>query len=134
MSLSTFKLDEKIVTKDHITRRYVAVPSATAGSGYPGAPGELVNFTAATDPKKLGRRLPPARTGALPTEDKITVVKMPAGFTAEIKQAAASPTLANFRMTIFNIATAAEHATADYAAGIAGKDIVFDVTTLRRHG
>lgn len=132
MAVSTFKLIRTIKTERHFVRRFVIVPNATAGQGYSSVTGQVLDFTSATNPSGIARKLP----GGTPlfNEDNIGIVKAPLGFTVEIKQAAASPTLKNFVMRIFNIATAAEHATADYVAGLAGKDIVIDVTTSKSLG
>lgn len=132
MALSTFKLNRILETRRHYIREFVATPNATAGQGYNATNGEALDFTAATNPNGLPRRMPPSKP--LPTEDDITIDKVPLGFTAEIKQAASSPTLKNFVLRIANLSTGAELTTADYPAGVGGKDIVFRVTSRKSLG
>lgn len=132
MALSTFKLLRTVKTERHFIRRFVLVPNATAGQGYNATTGQTVDFTLATNPSGIARKLP----GGTPlfTEDDITIVKNPLGFQAEIKQASSSATLKNFVLRIFDTAAAAELTTANYPAAVGGKDIVIDVTTPKSRG
>lgn len=124
----TITLVSKVKSLEHIERVYKAVLSA----GYDATAGQVFDFTAATDPKKLGRYLPPSKP--LPSNDEIAIQQAPLGFTAELKQAAASPTLKNFVLRVFNIATAAELTTANYPAGAINNAVYIRVRTRRRNG
>lgn len=128
----TITLVRKDVYKDNIARTYKAVMTGT----YDATNGQTFDFTAATDPKKFGRARPPARVGALPANDQIEVVGEPLGFTAELKQAAASPTLLNYVLRVENITAnpGAELLSAAYPAGALNNAIYVRVTTARRHG
>lgn len=130
--LSTFQLNRKIISREHIEREYALIPSAVAGQGYNQATGEVLDFTSVADPKKLGRRIPPAKP--LPVNADITVLKVPLGFTADVNQAAANPALNNFVLRFGRLSTGAELATADYPAGLAGATVIIRVTTRRRNG
>lgn len=131
----TLKIDGKTTfVGNGIRRRYIFTCSATAGQGYPGDPGETIDFTAATNPKKNARPIPPGPPAApLLVTSQILMQRVPAGYTAEIKPAAASPTLKNFKLTIF-ASSATQISTADYPAGLAGKEIVFEVLSPQRYG
>jgi len=126
------KFVRKIISQEEIERIYEVTPSAVAGQGYNQATGETFDFTKVTMTGKQARVRPPSKP--LPTEGQIEITKVPLGFTAEIKQAAANPSLSNYVLRFENIATAAELATADYPAGLAGKTMVVRVRNLRRHG
>lgn len=126
MSLVT-TLVQKNISQEHVERIFKCVLTST----YP-ALGDILDFTAATDPKKLGRMRPPAKP--LPTNDEISVIQAPVGFTAEVKQNGTSPTLANFLVRVFNIALAAECITGAYATGALGNAVYIRVRTKRRHG
>lgn len=126
----TITLIEKVVNKDTIERTYKGVLTAN----YDATNGQTWDFTTATDPNKLGRLRPPARVGALPSNAQIEVSGTPLGFTAEIKQAAASPTLLNYVLRVFSIAAAAELTTAAYPAGALNNAVYVKVLTKRRHG
>lgn len=131
MSL-TITLVRKDIMKDTIARTFKAVMTGN----YDATNGQTFDFTAATDPKKLGRVRPPARVGALPANDQIQVVEEPLGFTAELKQASASPTLLNYVLRVFNANTSGngELTSAAYPAGALNNAVYITVTTQRRHG
>jgi hypothetical protein len=124
----TITLVDKEVTQERIRRKFKMVLTGS----YDATNGQTVDLTAATDPNKLGRKLPPSKP--LPTNEQMEVVGEPLGFTAEMKQAAASPTLKNFVLRIFNIATAAELTTTTYPAGALNNAVYVDIITKRRAG
>lgn len=129
---SSTKFVKKIISQEENERIYEITLSAVAGQGYSSVTGEVIDFTKVTSNPKLARIRPPAKP--LPTEGQIEITKMPLGYTAEVKQAAASPTLANYVLRIYDIHAGAELTTADYPAGLAGKLIVMRVRSPRRLG
>lgn len=127
MAFSTFKFYKLIrYSPTKVAKRYVATLSAVAGKGYTSGVGETVDFTIVSNPEFAARPKPPGFGKTLPVADDITVVRVPAGYDAVVSPAAASPTLKNFNMRIYT-SGGTEISTADYPAGLAGGDVVFDV-------
>lgn len=116
--------------RDIIEREFSFTPSSTAGQGYTTG-GDTLNFLTANYGLS-SRPRPPANP--LPSADDFIIKQVPAGFTVEIIKNTVSPTLANYLLKIWNIATAAELAQADYPAALYNDAIRFIVKTSKKYG
>jgi hypothetical protein len=70
------------------------------GTDVTGATGETVDLTTATNPKGKPRGKLAAKP--LPANTDIEQITTPVGFVAELKQAAVSPTLANYQLVVYS--------------------------------
>lgn len=118
------------VSRRKIRRTYRFVPSATAGQGYTTG-GETLNFLTAGNPNGEPRRTPPP--SPLPNDNNIKIVKNPGGYDCDILQNTVSPTLANYVLKFFT-SGGTELTQADYPAGLAGKNVEFEIVTATKNG